>query len=48
MTSSLITATGSDQGMLTANQNFNLTGEYHMYVQGMTSLFDYADHGPNK
>lgn len=48
MTSSLLTATGSDQGMLSANDNFHLTGLYHMAVQGMTSLFNYADHGPNK
>lgn len=48
MTSSLQTAYGSDEGMLSANPNFYLTGLYHMYVQGMTSLFNYADHGPNK
>ncbi|KZV99457.1 hypothetical protein EXIGLDRAFT_712139 [Exidia glandulosa HHB12029] len=48
MTSALMTATGSDYNLLTANPNFSLTGLYHMYVYGMTSLFDYADHGPNK
>ncbi len=48
MTSSLITAAGSDFGLLNTNQNFNLTGLYHMYVFGPTSLFDYGDHGPNK
>lgn len=48
MTSSLITATGSDYGMLTVNPSFNLTGLYHMYVTGMTSMFNYGDHGPNK
>ncbi|KAH7104948.1 chondroitin AC/alginate lyase [Auriculariales sp. MPI-PUGE-AT-0066] len=48
LTSALVTATGSDMGLLTTNKNFNLTGLYHMYVFGMTSLFDYADHGPNK
>lgn len=48
MTSSLLTATGSDFGMLSTNPAFHLTGLYHMYVFGMTSLFDYADHGPNK
>ncbi len=34
--------------MLEANPNLNKTGEYHMYVTGQTSLFDYGDHGPNK
>ena len=48
MTSSLITATGSDYGLLTTNPNLNNTGKYHMYVQGTTSLFNYGDHGPNK
>lgn len=48
MTSSLMTATGSDYGMLTNNPNFNLTGLFHLYVQGATSLFNYGDHGPNK
>ncbi|KZO98789.1 hypothetical protein CALVIDRAFT_544643 [Calocera viscosa TUFC12733] len=48
MTSSLMTATGSDQGMFDANPTFNLTGLYHMYVTGMTSLFNYGDCGPNK
>jgi hypothetical protein len=49
MTSALITATGSDYGLLsTANPNFVKTGLYHMYVQGATSLFNYGDHGPNK
>lgn len=48
MTSSLITATGSDYGMLNTNTAFNLTSFYHIHVHGMTSLFDYGDHGPNK
>ncbi|KAI0048326.1 heparinase II/III family protein [Auriscalpium vulgare] len=48
MTSSLITATGSDFGLLSANANFNLTGLFHMHVTGTTSLFNYGDHGPNK
>ncbi|KAF9515142.1 hypothetical protein BS47DRAFT_1381662 [Hydnum rufescens UP504] len=48
MASSLITATGSAYGLLDVNPNFNLTGLYHMYVTGMTSLFNYGDHGPNK
>ncbi|KAH8119950.1 hypothetical protein DFH11DRAFT_1721846 [Phellopilus nigrolimitatus] len=48
MTSSLMTATGSDQGMLHNNPNFNLTGLFHLYIQGATSLFNYGDHGPNK
>jgi hypothetical protein len=33
---------------LTANDNFKKTGDFHMYVSGPTSLFDYGDHGPNK
>jgi len=48
MTSGLITATGSDYGLLDVNPNLNRTGHYHMYVSGMTSLFNYGDHGPNK
>jgi hypothetical protein len=48
MSSSLLTATGSDYGLLTSNPNFNLTGLYHMYVAGATSLFNYGDTGPNK
>ncbi|KAG8785379.1 hypothetical protein FRC15_001486 [Serendipita sp. 397] len=48
LTSSLITATGSDQGMLSANDGLKLTSLFRMYVTGMTSLFDYGDHGPNK
>jgi hypothetical protein len=48
MTSSLITAAGSDFGLLSVNPNFNLTGLFHMHVKGPTSLFNYGDHGPNK
>lgn len=48
MTASLLSATGSDYGMLHADKNFNGTGLYHMYITGMTSLFNYGDHGPNK
>jgi len=48
LASSLLVATGSDYGVLTDNPYFNLTGEFHMYVFGMTSLFNYGDHGPNK
>ena len=48
MASSLMTATGSDYGLLTTNENFNKTGLYHMYVTGPGSLFSYGDHGPNK
>jgi len=46
MSSSLISATGSDYKLLA--QDYNLTGLYHMHVTGMTSLFNYGDHGPNK
>jgi len=48
MTSALITATGSDYGLLSVNPNFNNTGDYHLYAYGATSLFNYGDHGPNK
>lgn len=48
MSSSLLTATGSDYGLLTSNKNFGLTGLFHMYVTGFGSLFAYGDHGPNK
>ncbi|KAK7033651.1 hypothetical protein VNI00_012651 [Paramarasmius palmivorus] len=48
MASSLITATGSDYGLLNDNGNFKKTGDFHMYVYGATSLFNYGDHGPNK
>ncbi|KAJ7099623.1 heparinase II/III family protein [Mycena crocata] len=48
MASSLLTATGSHYGLLDANPNFSKTGDFHMYIQGPTSLFNYGDHGPNK
>jgi hypothetical protein len=48
MASALLTATGSDFGLLTSNPNFQKTGDYHMYVNGPGTLFDYGDHGPNK
>lgn len=48
MTSALQTATGSNYGLITANTNFALTGLYHMYAAGTTSLFNWGDHGPNK
>ncbi|KAM5533968.1 hypothetical protein V8D89_012393 [Ganoderma adspersum] len=48
MASSLMTATGSDFGLLKNNPNLNKTGLYHMHVTGPGSLFAYGDHGPNK
>ncbi len=48
MSSALVTAYGDDQGLLQSNPAWNLTSLYHMHVQGMTSLFNYGDHGPNK
>ncbi|KDQ63447.1 hypothetical protein JAAARDRAFT_29468 [Jaapia argillacea MUCL 33604] len=48
MTSSLITAAGSDFGLLKTNTNFQQTGMFHMYVNGPGTLFDWGDHGPNK
>ncbi|EIN14048.1 heparinase II/III family protein [Punctularia strigosozonata HHB-11173 SS5] len=48
MASALMTATGSDHGLLDTNTNYHLTALYHMYSMGATSLFDWGDHGPNK
>ncbi|KAF5374994.1 hypothetical protein D9758_000444 [Tetrapyrgos nigripes] len=48
MTSSLLSATGSHFGLADVNSNFYKTGDFHMYVQGLTSLFNWGDHGPNK
>lgn len=48
MASSLITATGSDYGLLDVNPNFQLTGLFHMHITGPGSLFAWGDHGPNK
>ncbi|PVG03343.1 hypothetical protein CPB86DRAFT_793765 [Serendipita vermifera] len=49
LTSALMSATGGgDFEMLSANEGLKLTSLFRMYVTGMTSLFDYGDHGPNK
>jgi hypothetical protein len=48
MSSALQSAHGSDDGLATSNAGTALTSWYHIYVQGMTSLFNYGDHGPNK
>ncbi|KAF8273882.1 chondroitin AC/alginate lyase [Lactarius quietus] len=48
MTSSLITAAGSDFDLLSTNPYSNLSGIYHLYAYGPTSLFNYGDCGPNK
>jgi hypothetical protein len=48
MTSSLLTAAGSDFGMLNTNPALKETALFHMYVHGPTSLFDWGDAGPNK
>ncbi|KAK7468722.1 hypothetical protein VKT23_003225 [Stygiomarasmius scandens] len=48
MTSSLLTATGSHFGLADVNTNFYKTGDFHMNAQGLTSLFNWGDHGPNK
>ncbi|ODN84475.1 hypothetical protein L202_00417 [Cryptococcus amylolentus CBS 6039] len=43
------TAYGDDRGLLAANSDgWNHTSLFHIYAQGMTSLFNYGDHGPNK
>lgn len=43
-----MTATGSDQSLLTSNPAYNNSGLFHMYVYGNTYKFDYGDCGPNK
>ena len=48
MASGLMTATGSDYGLLDNNPNFWRTGLFHMAVTGPGSLFSWGDHGPNK
>ena len=48
MASALMTATGSDYGLLDTNPNFWKTGLFHMYITGPGSLFSWGDHGPNK
>lgn len=46
--SGLITATGTDQGLMQANPNWYNTGDFHMYVTGNAGMFFYGDNGPNK
>ncbi|SNX84108.1 uncharacterized protein MEPE_02816 [Melanopsichium pennsylvanicum] len=46
--SALITATGTDQGMMSQNSNWYKTSDFHMYVSGPGGLFAYGDNGPNK
>jgi hypothetical protein len=48
MSSSLITATGSHYGLLDVNPSGKLSGTFHMYAYGATSLFNWGDHGPPK
>ncbi|KDQ14441.1 hypothetical protein BOTBODRAFT_159293 [Botryobasidium botryosum FD-172 SS1] len=48
MSAALLSATGSSFNMLSTNAGFNLTSFFHIHVHGMTSLFNYGDHGPNK
>ncbi|KAF7299657.1 hypothetical protein HMN09_00971100 [Mycena chlorophos] len=48
MSASLISATGSDYGLMTTNPDFYKTGLFHMHVSGPTSMFNYGDCGPNK
>ena len=48
MSSSLVTATGSDYGLLDVNSYFYLSGKFHIFIFGATSLFNYGDTGPNK
>nr|XP_019049253.1 heparinase II/III family protein [Kwoniella bestiolae CBS 10118]OCF28183.1 heparinase II/III family protein [Kwoniella bestiolae CBS 10118] len=48
MANALISAYGDDRGLAQSNPGFNLTSVYHIYSQGMTSKFNWGDHGPNK
>jgi hypothetical protein len=48
MISALQTATGSDQGIFSANPAFNLTGWFHIYGTGFVEKFNWGDCGPNK
>ncbi|KAK8865938.1 hypothetical protein IAR55_001087 [Kwoniella newhampshirensis] len=48
MVNALRSAYGDDRGLPQANPGWNYTSLFHIYVQGMTSLFNYGDHGPNK
>lgn len=48
MVAGLISATGSDQGLLSANANLYKTGLFHMYGMGFVEKFNYGDCGPNK
>ncbi|TXT11232.1 hypothetical protein VHUM_01983 [Vanrija humicola] len=48
MVSALTTAYGDDSGLAASNPGWSLTSLFHIYVTGMTSLFNYGDHGPNK
>ncbi|CAO1632313.1 unnamed protein product [Jaminaea pallidilutea] len=46
--SALTSSTGNDQGLSDANESWNNTGLFHMYVGGQAGLFYYGDNGPNK
>lgn len=48
LASALLSATGSTQGLLTANRGFKDTGMFHMYNNGMTDRFNYGDCGPRR
>ena len=48
MISAVQTATGSDQGIFSANPAFNLTGMFHIYGTGFVEKFNWGDCGPNK
>jgi len=48
LTGSLLTAAGSDFGLLHNNPNVNRSGLFHLYATGVGSGFNYGDTGPNK
>jgi hypothetical protein len=43
--SALLTATGDTHGMMTSNTAFKNTSLFHIYVSGITQLFNYGDCG---
>ena len=42
LTSGLVSATGSDHGLISSNPNFNKTGLFHMYGTGFVEKFNYG------
>lgn len=47
MAAALMSAAGSDFGLLTTNTAFELTPLFHMASNGPGTIYSYGDHGPN-